>query len=105
MFRNENGRLLSSAVLLDAMARAWRRWPEAPLFTFVDPARVRSSNPGYCFLWAGWRRLPGRTSRGLVTLVAEAAVVAEAGSTGATSAASRSSASAFAEAESFPIQK
>lgn len=92
VFRLENPRLLASAVLLDAMDRAWRRWPGERLFTFVDPARVRGSNPGYCFIRAGWMRLPGRTSRGLVVLVAEA----PAASTGRVAAGSRSFPSASA---------
>ena len=26
------------------------------LYTYVAPSRIRSSNPGYCFLKAGWLR-------------------------------------------------
>lgn len=55
VFRNE-GDALSSELILEAMAVAWRRWPGARLYTYVDPAAVASSNPGYCFLMAGWRR-------------------------------------------------
>lgn len=31
--------------------------PTAPLRTEIDPGRVRSTNPGYCFRLAGWRRI------------------------------------------------
>jgi hypothetical protein len=24
------------------------------MFTYVDPGKIRSSNPGYCYLMAGW---------------------------------------------------
>ena len=29
-------------------------WPGERHYTYVDPRRVRSSNPGYCFIRAGW---------------------------------------------------
>lgn len=53
-FRNE-GAGLSSALITEAMAIAWARWPGERLYTYVDAIEVRSSNPGYCFLVAGWR--------------------------------------------------
>lgn len=44
-------------VLADVLARADERWPqEARHYTYVAPQRVRSTNPGYCFQQAGWRR-------------------------------------------------
>lgn len=54
-FRNESDRL-SSELIREAVEVAWRRWPGERLFTFVDPRKVRSTNPGYCFIRAGWRR-------------------------------------------------
>jgi hypothetical protein len=67
LFRNE-GAGLSSELLLEAEELARRRWPDASRFyTYVDPAKVRSTNPGYCFQVAGWRRC-GRTRGGLVVL-------------------------------------
>lgn len=77
VFRNESG-ILSSTLILEAERLAWARWPGERLYTFVDPARVRSANPGYCFLMAGWRRLPGRTSRGLMVLEKVAPITADA---------------------------
>lgn len=59
VFRNE-GEQLSSRLIREAMELAWRRWPGERLFTFVNPRKVQSRNPGYCFLCAGWRRV-GRT--------------------------------------------
>lgn len=67
VFRNE-GDVLSSALLLDAESAAWSRWPSHRLYTYVNPKRIRSSNPGYCFKKAGWTEC-GRTKwKGLVIL-------------------------------------
>lgn len=66
VFRNESPHL-SSDMILEATQIAWDRWPAARLYTTVDAKEVRSSNPGYCFLKAGWRKC-GRTKTGLVIL-------------------------------------
>ncbi len=55
VFRNE-GPCRSSELIRAAMLWAWCRWPGERLFTMVDPKKVRSSNPGYCFIVAGWRK-------------------------------------------------
>jgi len=56
IFRNESTRL-SSDLIAWAENAAILEWPYVMRFyTFVDPARVKSSNPGYSFLKAGWRR-------------------------------------------------
>jgi hypothetical protein len=62
VFRNE-GAGLSSELILQAEAFARDRWPdERRLYTYVDPRRVRSTNPGFCFIAAGWHRC-GVTSK------------------------------------------
>lgn len=66
LFRNEST-VLSSDLIREADDLAWGRWPGARLFTYVDPAEIRSSNPGYCFLRAGWR-VCGRSVEGKVIL-------------------------------------
>jgi hypothetical protein len=67
-FRNE-GRQLSSDLIRAAVDLALARWPGERLYTYVDPSKIRSSNPGFCFIQAGWRRLTRRTKkRGLVIL-------------------------------------
>lgn len=66
VFRNESP-LLSSMLILEAERVAWCRWPGERLFTFVNPAAIRSTNPGACFLAAGWRKC-GRTKGGLQIL-------------------------------------
>ncbi len=68
IFRNES-QTLSSELIREAMEVAWERWPGERLFTFVDPGRIRSSNPGCCFLKANWRRC-GKSRRGLLILEA-----------------------------------
>ena len=55
IFRNE-GPTLSSLLILDAEQIAWARWPGERLFTYVDPSKVKSANPGACFIAAGWKR-------------------------------------------------
>lgn len=71
IFRNE-GAGLSSALILEAMELAWRRWPGRRLYTYVNPRRVRSANPGFCFVSAGWRRCGTTKTRRLLILEAMA---------------------------------
>ena len=66
IFRNE-GTQLSSKLILEAEELAWQRWPGERLFTYINPARIKSSNPGCCFKKAGWREC-GHTQGGLVIL-------------------------------------
>ena len=66
IFRNENPETLASRLLRAGEVHARRRWPdEDTLYTYVNAARIRSTNPGYCFLMVGWRRVR-RTKGGLV---------------------------------------
>jgi hypothetical protein len=59
LFRNE-GAGLSSDLIRAAMTLTVQVWGEAPpragWVTYVDQRKVRSSNPGACFLAAGWWR-------------------------------------------------
>lgn len=66
VFRNE-GPHLSSELIRQADAIADRLWPDRRHYTYVDRQKVASTNPGFCFLRAGWRRC-GRTKGGLVIL-------------------------------------
>lgn len=67
LFRNESPEL-SSEMIREADELAAAKWPGERHFTFVNPRKIKSSNPGYCFLRAGWRRLEERTAKGLVVL-------------------------------------
>jgi hypothetical protein len=66
VFRNE-GPTRSSELILAAEDFATNRWPGQRVYTYVDPTKVASSNPGYCFLMAGWRKC-GTTASGLIVL-------------------------------------
>ena len=67
LFRNESQHL-SSELVRQADAIADHCWPSERHYTFVSPADVRSSNPGFCFIAAGWRRTGEVTSRGLIII-------------------------------------
>ena len=54
VFRNESARQ-SSDVILEAERLAYERWGAMRLFTYVNPTKVASANPGYCFKKAGWQ--------------------------------------------------
>jgi len=68
VFRNESP-ILSSDLIKEAMELAWNRWSDARLYTYVNPKRIKSVNPGYCFKRAGWS-VCGETKSGLVVLEA-----------------------------------
>jgi hypothetical protein len=61
-FRNE-GAVLSSELVRQADAIADAVWACRRHYTYADPAGVRSANPGFCFIMAGWRRC-GMTANG-----------------------------------------
>jgi hypothetical protein len=54
LFRNESDRV-SSQIVLEAEALAVARWGPNRGYTYIDPGKVASVNPGYCFKCAGWR--------------------------------------------------
>lgn len=68
VFRNE-GPVQSSLLIQEAAVLAWQRWPGERLYTYVNGTKIRSANPGFCFLAAGWYRC-GRTKAGLHVLEA-----------------------------------
>lgn len=76
LFRNL-GSDLSSDLIVDATSRTYTEWltrygnlPMERLRTEVDIKKVRSANPGYCYLRAGWVR--DRIVRGKLYLFAPA---------------------------------
>lgn len=73
LFRNEAQQFyLSSDLVTQAVAATVAAWGEPPAggtVTTVDPRKIRSANPGFCFIQAGFVRLPERTKdRDLVIL-------------------------------------
>lgn len=57
IFRNAGSQYLSSGMIREAVALTARRWGIAPFITYVATDKVRSNNPGFCFLKAGFRRV------------------------------------------------
>jgi hypothetical protein len=66
VFRNE-GKHLSSKLILEAEQIARLRWTHDRFYTYVNPQKIKSTNPGYCFIQAGWERY-GKTKGGLLIL-------------------------------------
>jgi len=66
IFRNESERR-SSEIILEAERFAVAKWGPNRAYTFVDGRKVRSSNPGWCFIAAGWRKC-GKTKSGKIIL-------------------------------------
>lgn len=54
IFRNESPRR-SSEVILECERMAFAEWGPARLFTYIDPQKIASPNPGFCFKAAGWK--------------------------------------------------
>lgn len=74
LFRNL-GSALSSGLIRGALKMTYLEWrlrygelPEERLRTEIDVARVRSSNPGFCYKVAGW--VVDRSVRGKLYLLA-----------------------------------
>mgnify|MGYP000493859090 CR=1 FL=1 len=67
LFRNE-GKYLSSELIKEAVKLAKMKWKdEKRFFTYVNPQKIKSQNPGYCFKKAGWR-VCGKSKKGLIML-------------------------------------
>lgn len=63
LFRSESDKWLSSSLILAAEQAAIALWPADRMAvdwlgfdTYVEAAKVKSDNPGYCYLKAGYRR-------------------------------------------------
>jgi hypothetical protein len=69
VFRNE-GAGKSSDLIREAMRLGWLRWPATRFYTYVAPTKIRSTNPGYCFQMAGWRKCGVTKTRKLTILEA-----------------------------------
>jgi hypothetical protein len=67
-FRNESARL-ASEIILEAESFAVERWGPGLAFTFVDPSKIKSTNPGCCFKKAGWKQIPKWTPSGKIVLI------------------------------------
>ena len=56
IFRNESSRK-SSDIILECEVIAVARWGLRRMYTYVNPAKIASVNPGYCFKMAGWKNV------------------------------------------------
>lgn len=54
IFRNESSRR-SSEIILEAEQLAVAEWGANRAYTYIDPTKVASRNPGYCYKCAGWK--------------------------------------------------
>lgn len=66
VFRNESTHR-SSDLIRQADAIADCLWTDRRHYTYVDPTKVASKNPGFCFLMAGGKKC-GTTKSGLIVL-------------------------------------
>lgn len=62
VFRNEST-YKSSELIRQADAIADCIWPHSRHYTYVDAKAIASSNPGFCFIAAGWKRAAERTKK------------------------------------------
>jgi hypothetical protein len=66
IFRNESD-ILSSDLIREADTIADFCWPGERHYTYVRAEAIKSRNPGWCFICAGWKHC-GRTKAGLFIL-------------------------------------
>jgi hypothetical protein len=66
VFRNESP-ILSSELISQADEIADCLWPDCRHYTYVNSKAIRSSNAGFCFQKAGWRK-SGMTKSGLIVM-------------------------------------
>ena len=73
LFRNEAPDLyLSSDLILEAERLALQKWPDTSrFFTYVNPAKIRSTYPGYTFIMAGYEKIGYNKSGKLIILAKE----------------------------------
>ena len=71
VFRNESA-VRSSDLIAEADALADAHWPGERHYTYVNPRKIRSTNPGCCFKAAGWRHCGETKWNRLVILAREA---------------------------------
>ena len=61
IFRNEGTGIKSSSLIQEAVAYTISHWGLSEFMTYVGVEHIASSNPGYCFIKAGFIPLPGYT--------------------------------------------
>ena len=46
---------IASALLIEAERLAVKKWGPGRAYTYIDPRKIQSDNPGCCFKKAGWK--------------------------------------------------
>lgn len=67
IFRNESS-IKSSDLIRQADAIADFCWPGERHYTYINAQKIKSTNPGFCFIKAGWRRCGKTKINGLLIL-------------------------------------
>jgi uncharacterized protein YbdZ (MbtH family) len=69
VFRNEGepSGIQSSYLIKEAVEIVWSDWGRHRLYTLVNAAKIASTNPGYCFIAAGWSKA-GTSKKGKAIL-------------------------------------
>lgn len=74
IFRNE-GSELSSDLLITAENFIVGKWGQGiRVFTFVNPAKIKSHNPGFCFKKAGYK-IDGKNKKGNLIVLSKTILV------------------------------
>jgi hypothetical protein len=70
IFRNESKYRSSDLIrwAVEATEAEWGASPKDGMITYVAADKVRSTNAGYCFKAAGWKRIGASKKRGLILL-------------------------------------
>lgn len=79
IFRNES-EFLSSGLIKMAIQATYAEWGQPPpdgIITYVDASKIRSTNPGFCFLKAGFKKVGKSKKRGLIRLITQPAPICE----------------------------
>lgn len=72
VFRNEGESyyVRSSSLIKEAVGVVWSDWGRERLYTLVNPQKIRSTNPGYCFIVAGWKKCgTSKTGKQILELI------------------------------------
>lgn len=56
IFRNES-KILSSELLKEAEEIAVMKFGHCRVYTYINPQKIKSQNPGYCFKVNGWKKI------------------------------------------------
>jgi hypothetical protein len=66
IFRNES-EIRSSDLIRQADQIGFAAWPSERHYTYINEKKIRSTNPGYCYQMAGWKKC-GKTKGGLIIM-------------------------------------